>query len=1103
MNKNVKIRSVEAKDLIGGNYIAREYYKGSLDDGGETDYIEENIKGFIKVNEDGYRYSDEIMTITFNYNYDRDLTDEEYERLESLKITLNMLQKQKEELIEVKKCKEDSIKLKVSAVKKYYRILNKILTKEINNRIKDINKIDRDLLDEEYERLESLKITKRTILENNAYKRDLYISELDMSLYIKLMNKNIKEVEELIKLIYPSKTTQQLRNELYDDGFDIVFKDKKGQMVDVKHYVRYKRSSGSARVGKCLFINEKYYDEMIKWSYAGLEINENEIDLAGFEAYISLPLSSSIGRFELNPKNILCIKDSKSIFKEKVNATRFINNELVTEEDIIEIKNNIFDGEALLDESIFLNNKELPILNKKATIQIRNKFYKGQGVRCRLQEFYKKFYGNEYETAELTNIDGSKIKVKDILLVTTPSSIKYLKYKEFGGTFENWKKQIKDVKWCICKYEKPQHHFNGMVQTHYQLLNGSGMTEEDMREFLKPTIDYIHLLKNNDSVFKYHIGLKQLNSENDEIDDEINDTTDFIYKMLENNNDFIRTEICKEFRRDVVDNYIKNVRKGHVLVEGNYSIVANNVVEMLYASVGMLVEGVDEQGNSRMVIKDKPELKLIGYEAISNKFSQDEEFMGVRSPQPTMCNVGVYTNVKDDKNKYYKELSKYFYTDSNEIIFTNSINANKMEKFSGEDFDIDAELLSNDPMLVKYSKMLQEFKVNNDLTPKEPKPRIRNSDNLAEVDIKCASGNIGEIINLAQMLNSVYWDKVYKNNSKHSRVAERVSGEWLDNLYKDICTLNALSCIEIDRCKKESPIEASKELNKIRNKSYLKVKKEINKKGKEVEKIIKPSFFKYCNEFKIKDAKKPLYKPYNCAMDYLEKILDSDIKNATETEVIPLSSFIYLDTDNKKENRRHVKDAMESINKCIVDIAEIYAGKSENKYEEMLEIEQKYVGILSKKLSNEYNIAKILKNIYSLKEAPERIEVLKKQIKDNEQIIEKCNKELNNKKIIGSRRVPITKKNIEKYKNKKLKAESNIKKFNKKIKKLNHMINDLQEYRYARKIMKLMYRANSSGFMKCFTSKDNKTNFLAEITEESVNIITLYDKKFEEMCTTI
>ena len=51
-----------------------------------------------------------------------------------------------------------------------------------------------------------------------------------------------------------------IREHLYTHGFDI----------DGIHYVRYKRSAGSSRDGRCLFIAEPLYADMMAWSACGL-----------------------------------------------------------------------------------------------------------------------------------------------------------------------------------------------------------------------------------------------------------------------------------------------------------------------------------------------------------------------------------------------------------------------------------------------------------------------------------------------------------------------------------------------------------------------------------------------------------------------------------------------------------------------------------------------------------------------------------------------------------------------------------------------------------------------------------------------------------------
>lgn len=108
-------------------------------------------------------------------------------------------------------------------------------------------------------------------------------------------------------------TVAQLRDELYRNGF----------VCDGIHFVRFKRSSGSSRVGKCLFIDDRMYSRMHKWELCGLSVKDGQqIDLAALEAYIALTLSSIIGLVSIRPENFLVIDDFESVFRDDVIAVR-------------------------------------------------------------------------------------------------------------------------------------------------------------------------------------------------------------------------------------------------------------------------------------------------------------------------------------------------------------------------------------------------------------------------------------------------------------------------------------------------------------------------------------------------------------------------------------------------------------------------------------------------------------------------------------------------------------------------------------------------------------------------------------------------------------
>ena len=848
MNKNVQILSIEGKDLLTKNYRVNKdtIRKGSLDDSMEVDELREIGKYIIKLNNKKKRlYTNEIINVTFEYacKGEKDLSDEEYERVESLKLALDL------------------------------------------------------------------------------------VSE----------NKIKKEIKEQIKIAERKIDKKEIREQLYVYGFNINIDGKN------KHFVRYKRTGGSARVGKCLFISDRLAKKMIDWSFAGIphEVGE-EMDCAGMEAYISLPTSSAIDRFQLKPENILLIDDYYSKFTDTVMATKLINQEKDEEGNVIsgdlhtdietaEIKNNIFDGESLLDKSIF----EEKGYEDKGILQIRNRFFKGIGINTDIQQFFK-----DNNITKIEQLNGKTIAkdIKEIKLITTPSSIKYLKF----GSFEKWLEYVVP-NWAICKYEKPQHHFNGMVQTHYQLLNTLGMSEKTMEMFLKDTIDYINLLKNDVSVFKYHLGINsKVESEEDieiknELSTNIDSTNSFILNMLEINEDFEFTKMCKKYRKNCVDSYIRNARKGHILVEGNYSTIISCPYEYLLASIG----------------KFTGESQLQPFECVSMKFKSNEEILAVRSPEPTMSNITVFKNTR---NEY---IEKYFNTKSKEIIYISPINNNIMELLSSCDFDGDAMLVTNNKYLVENAKNLQEtvfingkeikrFLVSTDFTPKSTIKRKYTPLDLADIDIKCSSNKIGEIINLAQMLNSLYWDKKYRGCSE----------EELLELYKDISNLNILSCIEIDRAKKLSPVDAKKELDRIRKKHSL-GKGEITRNKQKKEVGVRPMFFKY-----LDGGKDYKFKRFETGMDYLNKIFDEKIEKWSKgyNKEIPLYKILIKEKCNKF-NKRTIDKIVTAIKNMKIEIINIWNSNYENKYFLYNETRSRYVQEISKLSIDSSTIYTILKRI--------------------------------------------------------------------------------------------------------------------------------------------
>lgn len=105
-----------------------------------------------------------------------------------------------------------------------------------------------------------------------------------------------------------------------------------------------------------------------------------------------------------------------------------------------------------------------------------------------------------------------------------------------------------------------------------------------------------------------------------------------------------------------------DLRKGKVLVEGNYSTLCGNPVEMLYASIG------EFDGKSRIGVGC----------VVSKRFAPGITLLGSRSPHITIANVWLSQNTANE------EIERYFVM-TDEILYINSIGENILQRLSGCD----------------------------------------------------------------------------------------------------------------------------------------------------------------------------------------------------------------------------------------------------------------------------------------------------------------------------------------------------------------------------------------------------------------------------------
>lgn len=429
----------------------------------------------------------------------------------------------------------------------------------------------------------------------------------------------------------------KVREWVYEHGF----------YMDGIKFVRYKRSAGSARTGKCLFIDEKLYPAIHEWEMCGLEINEgDDCDLAGIESYISLTASSIIGAIEIKPENILLVDDYESVFNDVVVAVeQGEDGHLKAAEKEVEIVNSIWDGESLIDKSL------MGEYSPHGFILLRNSFFKSAAFNCNLQKWF-----SDNGITDVSQLNGKTLakRIEDVLYVITPSSLKYLKY----GTFEDWIKNVSSV-FGVVKYEKKPKFLGGKgVKVSYQLINSLAMTKADVDDFLKPSLDYLDLIKRDIAAFRYHIHFKM----QDEEDISVKTKNDVIYRILGVSDNFVKTKMFQDFKKETVHSFISELKLGHIIVKGGYATMVGNPIELLQQSIGKF-NGESTLGVGNIHTKN---------------FKYGERLLGCRSPHTSSGNVLLAMNVEDD------QIDKYF-NFTTEIVAINSIGENILQRLSGAD----------------------------------------------------------------------------------------------------------------------------------------------------------------------------------------------------------------------------------------------------------------------------------------------------------------------------------------------------------------------------------------------------------------------------------
>jgi len=573
---------------------------------------------------------------------------------------------------------------------------------------------------------------------------------------------------------YLKKSHQEIRKIFYTQGVDINYQthNKKGEIIKEEkiHYKMLYRTPGKAKKGSCMFINEKLYDIAKNFLFMGIQLPTENTPMVEMGAYSSLITSSIVGKVQILPEQILVLKDVDSFFNTKVISVETDENKhcKAVPMDDYQVKNTLFDGQALIDTSIFPEWGEGYIL-------LRHHLCKMAAFHSNIQKFMCEHFGNEYETAMVKDMFGNDVRVKDIKLITTDNAMKWLK---FDVSYEYWSNYVRDNN-CMFGIVKTAHKSKlGEVQRmSYQMINSLDMNI--MPQVVQCSMDYIEQLKTNDDVFL------------DYLRDNTNFSNDYevLVALVEQDREFLRSEYFRHRKEWIIKSYVMNFKNGKIIQNADNLVIVGSPYAMLLHAIG-------EDVNKDCTFYQEEN----AIQCWTERFADGEYLAEFRSPFNSKNNMGYLHNV------YHEYFDKYFKF-GKQIIAVNMIGTDFQDRNNGSDMDSDSIYTTNQSDIVKYAKHCYlncPTIVNN--IPKEKNNYSLSLENYAIVDNNLAAAQlaIGESSNLAQLCLTYTYN-------------------FDDQKYKDyVCILSVLAQVAIDNAKRRFDIDLTEEINKIKKDMNIK-----------------------------------------------------------------------------------------------------------------------------------------------------------------------------------------------------------------------------------------------------------------------------------------
>lgn len=441
----------------------------------------------------------------------------------------------------------------------------------------------------------------------------------------------------------------------------------KGIYVNGFNFQWFVGTTGGLKNETILFVRSDLLGELDKRCECGRK-KDYKLVPAKYEAYKSLTCSASLEIVE--PRDVLVVSDCFVNFYDSVINIDDTNNdepEVTILENIL-LENNGSDGLNLCTPEYMQRVAEkLKLDYIPAGGCLRNAWLKGMLYVFDILDFAEKIA----HTYEVKDIWGHIHDIRNVDMIITESSLKiWDNYDSWEDYHSNYIKN--GYRFAMTKVTPKV--LDDVREINYQYLQSYELTDEDIKELAKPTVDWLKqsLTGDYEQTLKF-LGISEKTKSND------------YAQALYLNPEMMKDPYVIDRINKMIKKKINNAKIGKLLVNGNYQLVSGDPYALMQHVFGLEVTGLLEAKEV--------------YSKYWNDKEDAEELVCFRSPMTSHNNIRKMKRINNDTvNYWYRHMDTIFII-NNKDTFCMAMN--------GCDFDGDAIYSTNNKVLLrKYVELL-------------------------------------------------------------------------------------------------------------------------------------------------------------------------------------------------------------------------------------------------------------------------------------------------------------------------------------------------------------------------------------------------------------